>query len=107
MANRFKTALDCREFVYTSELVLGRDHSIPEAEEFVRAAAQDARGIQIISVTDLPGGNPALPPEGFIPFVLENGLTPIAHLTGKDGNRSFVESNGSVPHLERLPIRVP
>jgi len=47
----FRTALDCREFVYTSELVLGRDHSVPEAEEFVRASAQDARGIQIISVT--------------------------------------------------------
>jgi methylenetetrahydrofolate reductase (NADPH) len=90
--NLLKTALSDGAFVYTAELVLGRDHSVPDAEAFVRSAAQDARGIRIISITDLPGGNPALPPEGFIPFVLENGLTPIAHLTGKDGNRSFIES---------------
>lgn len=102
MINRLKTALDHREFIYTAELVLGRDHSVPEAEEFVRAAAQDPRGIRIISVTDLPGGNPALPPEGFIPFVFENGLTPIAHLTGKDGNRSFIESR--LHSLARLGV---
>ena len=43
-------------------------------------------------MTDLPGGNPALPPEGFVSYILEHGLTPIAHLTGKDGNRSYLES---------------
>jgi methylenetetrahydrofolate reductase (NADPH) len=92
LGNLLKSSLENGEFVYTAELVLGRDHSVPDAETFVRAAAQEPRGIRIISITDLPGGNPALPPEGFVPFVLENGLTPIAHLTGKDGNRSFLES---------------
>ena len=92
MTNRLKSALEHREFVYTAEIVLGRDHSVPDAEAFVKSAAEEPRGVRIISITDLPGGNPALPPEGFVPFVLEKGLTPIAHLTGKDGNRSFVES---------------
>ncbi len=92
MTNQFRTALEKGEFVYTAELVLGRDHSVPEAEEFVRAAAREPRGVRIVSVTDLPGGNPALPPEAFVPFLLKNGLTPIAHLTGKDGNRAAIES---------------
>ena len=64
----------------------------PDAESFVRDAAADPDGIRIMSITDLPGGNPALPPESFVSFILENGLTPLAHLSGKDGNRAFIES---------------
>lgn len=75
----------------TAELVLGRDHTPLEAEDFVKEAAQQADGIKVVSLTDLPGGNPALPPEAFVPFVREHGLTPIAHLAGKDGNRAFLE----------------
>ncbi len=46
----------------------------------------------MMSVTDLPGGNPALPPEAFVSYIREHGLTPLAHLSGKDGNRAFIES---------------
>ena len=88
--NYFRTALTAKKFVCTAELVLGRDHTCGEAEAFVKEAAQNK--IQIISVTDLPGGNPALPPEAFVSYVLDHGLTPIAHLTGKDGNRSLLEA---------------
>ncbi len=91
VANELKTALLSRQFFCSAEIVLGRDHSVPEAETFVRDAAKDPRGMRIISITDLPGGNPSLPPEAFASFVVEQGLTPIAHLTGKDGNRGFVE----------------
>ena len=63
-----------------------------EAEAFVNDAAAETNGIKVISVTDLPGGNPALPPEAFVASIKEKGLTPIAHLTGKDGNRSSLES---------------
>jgi len=87
--NAFRKALLQREFICTAELVLGRDHNSAEAEAFVQEARQN--GIQVISLTDLPGGNPALPPEAFVSFVREHGLTPIAHLTGKDGNRAFLE----------------
>lgn len=88
--NHLRTAFTERKFVCTAELVLGRDHSCIEAELFVKEAAQN--GISIISLTDLPGGNPALPPEAFVSYVLEHGLTAIAHLTGKDGNRSLLEA---------------
>jgi methylenetetrahydrofolate reductase (NADPH) len=89
--NHLKQALEKGEFFCTAELVLGRDHNMAEAETFVKEAATQPDGIKIISVTDLPSGNPALPPEAFVSFIKERGLTPIAHLTAKDGNRSFLE----------------
>ncbi len=100
--NHLKEALEQNRFVYSAELVLGRDHQVGEAETFVKEAAKEPNGIKIISVTDLPGGNPAMPPEGFVPFITEHGLTPIAHLTGKDGNRSFLE--GRLHTLARLGV---
>jgi methylenetetrahydrofolate reductase (NADPH) len=100
--NRFRSALERGEFVRTAELVLGRDHSSVEAEVFVKEASQQQDGIKVISLTDLPGGNPALPPEAFVAFVLEHKLTPIAHLTGKDGNRSLLE--GRIHALARLGV---
>jgi len=90
--NHLRSALSERRFVCSAELVLGRDHTVPEAEDFVRDASQEPDGIKVISLTDLPSGGPALPPEAFVPFVIERGLTPVPHLTGKDGNRSFIEA---------------
>ena len=89
--NHLRQALEKKEFFCTAELVLGRDHNMAEAETFVKEAAAQPDGIKVISVTDLPSGNPALPPEAFVTFIKERGLTPIAHLTAKDGNRSFLE----------------
>ena len=90
--NRFRSALESGEFVHTAELVLGRDHTAVEAETFIRDASQQSDGIKVISLTDLPGGNPALPPDAFVACVRAHNLTPIAHLSGKDGNRSFLEA---------------
>src|SRR5690242_3491619 len=89
--NFLKSALQTGTFVCTAELVLGRDHTAVEAEEFVRDASKQAEGIKVISLTDLPGGRPALPPEAFVAYVRAHHLTPIAHLTGKDANRSSLE----------------
>jgi methylenetetrahydrofolate reductase (NADPH) len=100
--NRLKQALGKRQFFCTAELVLGRDHNVAEAETFVKEAAAVTDGLKVISVTDLPGGNPALPPEAFVAFIREQGLMPIAHLTGKDGNRSFLE--GRLHALARLGV---
>jgi methylenetetrahydrofolate reductase (NADPH) len=100
--NRFRRALEQGEFVCTAELVLGRDHSAVEAEVFVQEASQQEHGIEAIGLTDLPGGNPALPPEAFVAYVLEHGLTPIAHLTGKDGNRLSLEAR--IHALARLGV---
>lgn len=102
MENHLRSALQAGEFFCSAELVLERDHSVPEAEAFVRDAAREGRGVKIISLTDLPGGNPSLPPEAFVSFVMEQSLTPLAHLTGKDGNRSFVE--GRLHALARMGV---
>ena len=91
-SNLFRSALQRGEFVYTAELVLGRDHSAVAADDFVKEAAMCPDGIKVISLTDLPGGNPALPPDAFAGYVREQKLTPIAHLSGKDGNRSELEA---------------
>lgn len=100
--NALRAGLGRGEFVTSAELVLGRDHAIPDAEKFIADAAASPEGIRIISATDLPGGNPALPPEAFVAAVLEKGLTPIAHLTGKDGNRAFLE--GRLHSLARMGV---
>src|SRR5581483_3941705 len=100
--NYLRSALEKGEFLCTAELVLGRDHNVAEAEAFVKEASAQKDGIKVISLTDLPGGNPALPPEGFVPFIIEHSLTPIAHLTGKDGNRSFLE--GRLHELARMGV---
>jgi len=91
-ANHLRSALQESRFICSAELVLGRDHTVPQAEDFVRDASKEPDGIKVISLTDLPSGGPALPPEAFVPFILEHGLTPVPHLTGKDGNRSFIEA---------------
>ncbi len=90
--NYLRSALEAGEFFCSAELVLGRDHSVPDVETFVRDAAREPSGIKVISLTDLPGGNPSLLPEAFASFVIEHNLTPLAHLTGKDGNRSLLEA---------------
>ena len=100
--NRLRSALQEKRFFCSAELILNRDHTVPEAETFVRDAAREPDGIKIISLTDLPGGNPALPPEGFASAIVDSGLTPIAHLTGKDGNRSIVE--GRLHSLARMGV---
>ncbi|HVO62130.1 MAG TPA: methylenetetrahydrofolate reductase C-terminal domain-containing protein [Terriglobales bacterium] len=97
-----RSAVQAGMFVCTAELVLGRDHNAAEAEEFVREASREADGIKVISLTDLPGGQPALPPEAFVSYVRAHHLTPIAHLAGKDGNRSLLE--GRLLTLARLGV---
>ncbi|MBZ5514380.1 MAG: methylenetetrahydrofolate reductase C-terminal domain-containing protein [Acidobacteriia bacterium] len=100
--NLLKSAFEGGHFLTTAELVLGRDHNVAEAETFAREASEHPNGIRVVSVTDLPGGNPALPPEAFISTLLAHKLTPIAHLTGKDGNRAFLE--GRLHALARLGV---
>jgi len=100
--NHLRAALEQRRFLYTAELVLGRDYNATEAETFVREACAHPRGIKVVSVTDLPGGNPALPPEPFVSYILEHGLTPVVHLTGKDGNRALLE--GRLYALARMGV---
>lgn len=99
----FQAALEAGEFLCSAELVLGRDHTTAEVQAFLEEATRDPGRIRFLSLTDLPGGNPALPPESFASAVLERGLIPIAHLSGKDVNRAYLE--GRLHHLARLGVR--
>ncbi len=89
--NYFRQALKDHRFVYSAELVLGRDHAVEDFEHFINEAGKEESGVRTISVTDLPGGRPALPPEFVTGSIRDHGLTSIAHLSGKDGNRNFIE----------------
>lgn len=100
--NVLRESFERREFVCTAELVLGRDHTVGEAATFIRDAAATPEGIRVVSVTDLPGGNPSLPPEAFAQEITALGLSPLAHLSCKDGNRSFLE--GRLHALARLGV---
>ena len=57
--NYLRQALEAEDFVHTAELVLGRDYTFPEVEQFVKDASETPDGIKVVSLTDLPGGNPA------------------------------------------------
>jgi methylenetetrahydrofolate reductase (NADPH) len=100
--NVLRSMLGRGEFLCSAELVLGRDHAVAEAEAFIREAAAEPNGVRVVSLTDLPGGNPALPPEAFALHIRELGLTPLAHLSGKDGNRSLLE--GRLHALARMEV---
>ena len=101
--NIFRQALTQRSFVVSFELTLGRDYSTPEVQQFIDQAANDPNGIKVLSVTDLAGGHPALPPEFIMGAIQDRGLTPVAHLSGKDGNRNFLE--GRLHGFARLDVQ--
>jgi methylenetetrahydrofolate reductase (NADPH) len=104
--NRFKEAItQGNRFVYTLELVPGRgSHSktVDQALEIAQKAAAGGR-IHALSITDNPGGHPALAPEALGLEILQLGIDPIVHLTCKDKSRNQIES--TLYSLDRLGLR--
>jgi methylenetetrahydrofolate reductase (NADPH) len=93
--NRFKEALLRRDqFIYTVELVPGRGARGKAQEDVLAFAEKAARGglVHALSVTDNPGGHPALAPEVIGIEIRRMGLDPIIHFTCKDKNRNQIES---------------
>ena len=74
--NEFRTALESKEFVFTCEFVPGRGKegpAISAAVDFIR----DIKGgpkIHGVSLTDSPGGNPAILPEAVAIEVQKEGM---------------------------------
>lgn len=103
--NKFKEALlEKREFVYTLELVPGRgsrgktqDHILKMVEKVVAANL-----VHAVSITDNPGGHPALSPNVIGLEVSRLGMEPIVHFTCKDKNRNQIES--TLYSLDRIGI---
>ena len=93
--NRFRDSMIRRDkFIYTVELVPGRG-SRGKAHDQVMDIAQKATAgglIHALSVTDNPGGHPALAPEIIGFEVRQLGIDPIIHFTCKDKSRNQIES---------------
>ena len=94
-ANPLKEAiLDPYTFCVTWEQIPGRGAFEMQQEvviDNVAKAAESGR-IDAISVTDNPGGNPALSTEMLCAQIKKSGVEPLVHLACRDKNRSEIES---------------
>ena len=92
----FRDSLGNREeFTITYELVPGRGSSGKRLERIIRFAEEakaDGR-IKSLSITDNPGGHPALSPNSLGLDIQAIGIEPLLHFSLKDKNRNLVESN--------------
>jgi methylenetetrahydrofolate reductase (NADPH) len=84
-------------FVVAAELVTSRG-LITAARgrgvvDLARELAADPR-IDVLSITDNPGGNAMLAPDAVLPGLVEAGQEVIIHLSCKDWNRNALESRG-------------
>ncbi len=102
--NKFKEALQRKEFIYTLELVPGRGSHGKTQDEILRIAEKAGRTeiLHAVSVTDNPGGHPALSPDVIGIEISRSGIEPIVHFTCKDKNRNQIES--ALHSLDRLGI---
>ena len=78
----------------TLELVPGRDvggRGVDAVMEIAKDAFADGR-VSAVSITDNPGGNPALSPDVLGHGIFKTGLDVIVHFTCRDMNRVGVES---------------
>ena len=104
--NSFQASLlDKSTMTVTWELVPGRGAAEPAQEAVLAAAEQAAEGgrIHALTLTDNPGGNPAILPEALGVEILKMGIEPVIHFTCKDKNRNQIESQ--LYALDRAKIR--
>ena len=83
------------EFTITYELVPGQGSGGRRVEKLLSFAAlahEDGR-IKALSITDNPGGTPALAPIAIGSDVKHIGIEPLLHFSLKDKNRSQIESH--------------
>ncbi|NTU89528.1 MAG: methylenetetrahydrofolate reductase [Actinobacteria bacterium] len=94
MENQLAEALKRGEFVVTCELIPGRGaNEAMQAHELEEGKKMWATGrVHALSITDNPGGNPALLPEALAQDLVAEGITPLVHLSCKDRNRNQFES---------------
>jgi methylenetetrahydrofolate reductase (NADPH) len=86
--------LDPKRFVITMELVPGREPA-GRSVDTIKAMAADAFAdgrISAVSITDNPGGNPALSPDVIGHDIFRVGMDVIVHFTCRDANRIGMES---------------
>ena len=106
MENRFKTSLlDPATLSVTWELVPGRGAREKDQEKALTAAQQAAKGgkVHALTITDNPGGNPAILADYLGEEILKMGIEPLVHFTCKDKNRNQIESE--LYALDRAGVR--
>lgn len=106
MENVFeKSLIDQSIMTVTWELVPGRGAKEKAQETVLREAEKAARGgrIHAISLTDNPGGGPALMADSLAGEIKALGIEPLVHFTCKDKNRCQIESQ--LYGLERAGVR--
>ena len=101
-----RTALTTPDnFTVTFELVPGQGFDRKQVDpllDFARQAKEDGR-IKALSVTDNPGGNPALAPVAIGTELVKIGIEPLIHLSLKDKNRNQIGSH--IYLYQRLQLR--
>lgn len=104
--NPFKEALlNPSIFPITWELVPGRGAKEQPQEKALLLASQAAAGgkIAALTITDNPGGTPALTADCISMEIVKQGIEPLVHFTSKDKNRSQMESQ--LYALDRAGVR--
>ena len=92
------------EFTLTFELVPGRGSGGKQLDgtlRFAEEAKKDGR-IKALSITDNPGGHPALAPTSLGLEIQALGIAPLIHFSLKDKNRNMAESQLFECHRHRL-----
>ena len=106
MNQAFQQALsDPNRFVVTLELVPGAEahgRKVDAVLSIARDALADGR-VSAVSITDNPGGNPALSPDVIGREILDLGMDVIVHFTCRDLNRAAIESRAL--QLARMGMR--
>lgn len=92
--NRLKDALSKGEFAVTFELIPGRGAKEPPQErEFdVALKTWDTGLVHAISITDNPGGRPALLADYVGEELIKKDMTALVHFTVKDRSRNQLQS---------------
>ena len=93
--NTFKEAILSPDiFCITWEQIPGRGAFEMQQEEIIENVEKAAKGrkIHAISVTDNPGGNPALSTEMLCAEIKRLEIEPLVHLACRDKNRNEIES---------------
>lgn len=93
--NRFKeTLLRNENFSVTWELVPGRGAKEAAQDKAIALAGQAAAGgrIHALTLTDNPGGSPAMSADFMGSEIVRLDIEPLVHLTCKDRNRNAIES---------------
>lgn len=106
MENKFKESLlDKNTLSVTWELVPGRGAREQQQESALAAAEQAAQGnkVHALTITDNPGGNPAMLADYLGMEILKLGIEPLVHFTCKDKSRNQMESQ--LYALDRAGVR--